>query len=391
MNVVTASRWGLVFVALLCSALACAPVTQAAPTSGGVDRSDINGDGVVDILDLDLFSTNYLELSVTEVDWCAFYTATVSGQDFNGASTKYYAKQFKMLLAFIFIEFDCEGGEPPPPPPPADVEPKYLVRVAQASDGSGRYFFTDARTHSVFTYDAQMTVQSELTGLDSPLGIAMDSRGYLLVGNDGRDNVEVFDPDNNLLLAVFGNGLVKMPTAITVAPDGLIYVTDSQSHKVWVFDADYALLRSIGSGGQGPSELNFPTDTEVVVYGAGSDEYQEIFIGDQGNNRVQIYDAEGNHLRTIKSGCGSFSCRPPELKRVQALSLDGQGRLHVLDNFKAVVNILDPQTGASIAAYGEYGEGAGFLRVPMDLLINDLDEAVITAGDGARIEVLGTP
>ena len=63
----------------------------------------------------------------------------------------------------------------------------------------------------------------------------------------------------------------------------------------------------------------------------------------------------------------------------------------MLDNFKTLVNVLDPQTGAFIGSYGEYGEGAGFLRVPMDLLVNDLDEAVITAGDGSRVEVLSIP
>lgn len=382
--------FGYLTIVIMAIVMISACAVQAAPQKNA-DQSDLNHDGIVDILDLHLFSSNYLEADVTTVDWCLFYEATINGEKFEGGSTNYYAKNFKMLLAFIYTDFDCDGGEPPPPPPPPTAEPRYLVRGAQANDGTGRYFFTDAKTHSVFIYDTQLNIQSELTGMLNPLGVAIDSRGYLLVGNDGRDSVEVFDPDTALMVALFGNGLVKMPTAVTVGPDGLIYVTDSQNHKVWVFDTEYALLRTIGSGGQGTGELDFPTDTEVITYLAGEEEIQEVLVADQGNSRVQIYDHEGNYLRTIKSGCGSFSCSPPEFRRIQALAVDSLGRLHVLDNFKAVVSIVDPATGKFIDAYGEYGEGTGFLRVPLDLIINDLDEAVINAGDKARIEVMTTP
>ena len=67
--------------------------------------------------------------------------------------------------------------------------------------------------------------------------------GYLLVGNDGRDNVEVYDPFDGNLLALFGQGLIIMPNSVTTGPDGNIYVTDSRSHRVWVFDADYNFLK----------------------------------------------------------------------------------------------------------------------------------------------------
>jgi DNA-binding beta-propeller fold protein YncE len=204
-------------------------------------------------------------------------------------------------------------------------------------------------------------------------------------------NVEVFNPETGDLYAIFGQGILKMPTAITIGPDGLIYVTDSRSHNVKVFDTNYALLRTIGSGGQGAGELDFPVDTLVVTYNDGSGDVQEVLVADQGNSRIQFYDAEGNYLRTIKSGCGSFSCRPPEFRKLQALALDSQGRVHALDNFKALVSIVDPATGAFITSYGEYGEGEGFLRVPLDLLITELDEAIITSGDGDRIEVMDIP
>jgi DNA-binding beta-propeller fold protein YncE len=243
----------------------------------------------------------------------------------------------------------------------------------------------------VFIFDADLQPVDEIKGLSRPLGVAIDSRGYLLVGNNGRDNVEVYDPENSDLRAVYANGLVKMPSAITIGPDGKIYVTDSRSHNVQVFDAYYAHIATIGSGGQGQGELDFPVDTLVLTYDDGGTSVQEILVADQGNSRIQIYDAEGYYLRTIKSGCGSLSCRPPEFRKLQGLALDTQGRLHALDNFKALVSILDPETGVFVTSYGEYGEGPGLLRVPLDIFITHADEAVITAGAGDRIEVFAFP
>jgi len=42
--------------------------------------------------------------------------------------------------------------------------------------------------------------------LDEPLGVAINTRGYLLVGNYGRDNDEIYDPSNGGLLGTFGKG-----------------------------------------------------------------------------------------------------------------------------------------------------------------------------------------
>jgi len=42
--------------------------------------------------------------------------------------------------------------------------------------------------------------------LDEPLGVAINTRGYLLVGNYRRDNDEIYDPSNGGLLGTFGKG-----------------------------------------------------------------------------------------------------------------------------------------------------------------------------------------
>lgn len=364
-----------------------------------VDKSDLNNDSVIDLADLIIFSTNYLERNWESVDWCVFHGSTLAGADYEGIRTKYFLKRFAMLLSFINVQYNCGGVEPPPNALQLENAPKYLARVADYAQLTGDFYITDPVVGSLFIYDANLVLKAEIKGLSQPLGVAIDSQGHILIGNNGRDNVEVYDLANGDLLAVFGEGRVKMPTAITLDDLGNIYVTDSRSHNVQVFDPAYKPVRTIGNASTGEGGLSFPVDAEIIpAVGTGTANQGEIFVADQGNYRVQVYDLVGNWLRSITfAGIGGQNCNwwtgiceipgVPPFTRLQALSKDSLGRLHVLDNFGASVAIFDPADGTFVGAYGGFGTDAGLLRVPIDVLISTTDMAIVTAGDGDRIEV----
>jgi hypothetical protein len=359
-----------------------------------VDKSDLNGDGVVDLADLAIFSTNYLERSWETVDWCVFHGATISGADLEGNSTKYYQQHFTALLNFINVEFNCGGVEPPPNNFALENNPGSLARIADATAINGNYYVSDPRVGSVFIYNELMALTGELKGLNKPLGVAVDAQGRIYVGNDGRNNIEVFDTATGELIAVFGEGIVEMPTAITIDSGGFIYVTDSQKHRVFVFDAALSLVRAIGKPGIGKDTLGFPMDTEIIL--------GEVFIADQENARVQVYDLAGEWQRSITfDGTDGLNCNwwtgicevpgMPPFTKVQALASDSLGRLHVLDNFAAAAHIFTASDGAHVESYGGYGTTNGLLRVPMDVCVSATDMAIVTAGDGDRVEIYTVP
>jgi len=352
------------------------------------DKSDLDGDNDVDLDDLVIFSTNYLERHHESVDWCVFHGSTLAGVEFDGRSTRYYLQHFTLLLTFINTYFECGGAEPPAGDLILENVPKFLTRIEVGANGN--FYVTDPRIGSLFIFDEFLVLQGEIKGLSKPLGVAVDMQGRILVGNDGRDNVEAYDPATGALLAVFGEGLVKMPTAITVDSSGQIYVTDSRRDRVQVFDASYNPVRTIGKGGNGDDTLTFPMDVEIIN--------QEIFVADQGGYRVQVFDMNGDWQRSITfegtdgENCNWFTgvCEIPGMPpftKVQALSSDSLGRLHVLDNFAAAVMIFNPADGAFVNSYGAYGDTAGLLRVPMDVKVLATDMAVVTSGDSDRIEI----
>ena len=350
------------------------------------DKSDLNDDGLVDEADLAIFSTNYFSKNWESVDWCLFYEITIAGDTYEGNDTQYYIVNFPALLIFINSYFNCNAPEPPPSAILLENTPLAPYRLAAANDASGDYFATDPMVGSVFIYDQYLIPKAEIKGLNRPLGLAVDNQGRLLVGNSGRKNIEVYDPTNGDLLAVFGEGVVKMPNAITVDAFGKIYVTDSRRGVVWVFAASsYELTGWIGNPGEGKEDLKFPMDAYV------NQTTQELFVADKGNNRIQVYDLDGEWQRSINwegSGCSYWSgkCTVPPFNGLQALDIDSLQRLHVLDRFGSVVFAFDANTGAYIDHYGSFGTAPGQLRQPADVLITQQDTAIVTAGDGDRIE-----
>jgi DNA-binding beta-propeller fold protein YncE len=401
MHILNRLLFGVAVAGLVLATLAWAPVAEAKPVKNPeiTDKSDLNRDGILDILDLQVFSSKYLELNYETVDWCDFYTSVAIEQTFAGRPTDYYRKNFRMLLGFIYDEFSCNGG---PLLLGIKNDPASLTRGAIDSAYTGNYFFSDARVGSVFIYDPFRVLIGELKNLDKPLGVAIDSQGYLLVGNSGRDNIEVYDPANGDLLATFGEDLVRMPTTISIGPNGDIYVTDSKSHQVWVFESNYVHVRTIGEPGNSDGQLKFPTDTAILTRDTVDGLVEEVYVLDQGNKRIQVFDTHGNFVRTIdpptalSNWCTKYGFGCPDdvrgtFNKLQALDVDAAGRLHVLDVFEAAVSILDPVTGQILESYGGWGDASGQLRIPLDVLLSDGGEAIVTDNDSAEMEVFTIP
>lgn len=80
------------------------------------------------------------------------------------------------------------------------------------------------------------------------------------------------------------------PTAVAVAPDGEIYVTDGYGNSVvHRFTADGKPIQTWGRPGRGPGEFSTP-------HGVWIDRVNRVLVVDRENNRVQIFDRDGRYL-----------------------------------------------------------------------------------------------
>ena len=190
-----------------------------------------------------------------------------------------------------------------------------------------------------------------------------DKFGYECLDSD-LDAVVKFNLESGAAVESFGGGMFIWPHGIDVDPDGNVWVTDAanpsripqgeRGHRVIKFSPTGEVLMTLGTPGvAGDSPQHFSSPADVVVADDGS-----IFVADghyrDGNNRIVKFASDGTFVKTWgKTGYG-----PGEFHVLHALAIDKRGRLFVADRENNRVQIFD-QEGQYLATWTQFGRPSG--------------------------------
>lgn len=190
------------------------------------------------------------------------------------------------------------------------------------------------------------------------------------VGSD-LDPVLLLDTEGNVLRS-FGAGLLSWPHGMFVEPNGNLWITDAsvqgaeeagQGHVVRKFSPTGELLLTIGVPGEPgdpPQRLTRPNDVVVAPNG-------NIFIaeghGPQDPNRIHKYAPDGRYITSY----GGTGYGPGQLLEPHALAMDSQGRLFIGDRYNNRIQIWD-QDGNFLAAWTQFGRPSGIFIDQNDLI-----------------------
>jgi DNA-binding beta-propeller fold protein YncE len=158
-------------------------------------------------------------------------------------------------------------------------------------DRDNNLWITDVRQHAVFKLSPQGRIllvlgtpgaagdfnpRFKMPLLSEPTDVAFGPNGeiYVTEGHGGEINrIRKFDRDGNFLKA-WGNkkgsgaGEFSTPHNIVVGPDGLLYVTDRENHRIQVFDSEGNLKKTWPVAGS-PNGLAIGPDG--ALYGTEAD------------------------------------------------------------------------------------------------------------------------
>ncbi len=196
--------------------------------------------------------------------------------------------------------------------------------------------------------------------------MAIDDQDRILVSDVQLGAVLRFDRAGRRLdtFGTTGAGRLKMPMGLSVGPDGTIYVADAAGRKVLAFDAEGALRRIYGETG----ELTNPTDAVVSPDG------ERLFVADSKAHQIKVFDLEEGAL---VAAFGALGDGPGQFNHPTSLAFDEEGRVLVVDQINARVQVLD-QGGEFIDGFGGLGTGFGNFVRPKDIAIDEVGFIYVT-------------
>jgi len=224
-----------------------------------------------------------------------------------------------------------------------------LIKPYGLAVHDGKVFVCDTVADAVEVFDLKKNHASIFAPkgegmLRLPINITVDQDGTRYVADTGREQVLIYSADGTFLEAM-GKKDEMRPTDVAVTTDRL-YVTDLKNHAVKVFSKpEHKLLFSIPRDDKTNSGKLFqPTNLAVDKSG------NRLLVSDTGANCVQVYDLDGNYLRTF----GRQGVAPGMFARPKGVAVDRNGYAYVVDAATQVVQIFDTE-GRLLLFFGEAG------------------------------------
>lgn len=265
--------------------------------------------------------------------------------------------------------------------------------VAVAPDGT--IWTTDSDRFRVVGFNSDGTYKATLSGTNktkfiSPTDLAVDPSGNLYVAENTANRVIVTTPGGQELRVI----RVQTPTAVAASADRILVGSNG---GFAILDKEGNPLKVIGQQGHGDTQFD-----RVNGLAIGND--GRIFVVDTYNNRISAYDANGKRLWIQVTGNPanqvnvkeSNKPKPTKAKAALALPLqltiDGRGRLVLIDAFDMSLAVFDPNTGNVIAKYGAFGTEDGKMMYPSGVAYdNARDWFAVADSNNQRLEVFRIP
>jgi DNA-binding beta-propeller fold protein YncE len=254
-----------------------------------------------------------------------------------------------------------------------------------AVDTKGSVYVADGKVGAIFifnteTKDLTMIKHGVQARFGDIIGLALDDSDRLFVSDTKLHRVIVFDK-NHKVEGTIGEGLVDPGGMAVDNENRFLYVADSALDQVLVFDADkLTLIRKIGTAGKGhtltePGQFSVPTNVAVDADG-------NLYVSDTYNNRIEIFDADGNFIREF----GKAGDRPGTFSRPKGIAVDADGHVWVADAVEDRVQCFTPE-GQLLIWMGGHGVLPGQFRTLAGLYIDKNNRIFTTEQYPGRVQM----
>jgi len=172
------------------------------------------------------------------------------------------------------------------------------------------------------------------------------------------------------------------PRNMALAPDGTIYVVDSDNHRVLHLDLEGNILHEWGGFGDLLANTALP-GTFNQPWGIAVDDDGFVYVADTWNHRIQKFTADGVFVKQWGIFAGDV---PDGFWGPRAIAIDNFGRLMITDTGNKRVAVFTRE-GQYVTQFGAEGVLAGEFEEPVGIAVGSDGKVYIADTWNQRVQV----
>ena len=151
-----------------------------------------------------------------------------------------------------------------------------------------------------------------------PNGIRQSKKNDIYVCDTNNDRIQVLDENLNVIRVIEAG--FKEPADLDFDKSGNIYVVELRKDYVQVLTPEGQHIRSIGTPGPGPGELNHPVSLAISR--------DMLYLTDSRNKRISVFKITGEFVAVFGEGV---------IEKPECLAIDEDGYIHVTSNRSTIL------------------------------------------------------
>lgn len=296
-------------------------------------------------------------------------------------------------------------------------------------DKAGRLYIADSDDHRIrrvnpggdittiagngtagFSGDGGPAVDAQL---NYPASLALDAAGNVYIADAQNHRVRKVTPDGKITtIAGVGHGFfsgdngpatkadLRYPRGLALGGDGSLFIAEGGGDRIRRVDPAGIITTVVGNGTRGFSGDGGPA-TQAQLFSPAEihlDRVGNLYIADQGNNRIRRVDRTGIITTVAGNGAKGFSgdggpAREAQLSGAWGVAVDDAGNLYIADTGNNRIRKVDPSgritTIAGTGIAGVAGDGGPATRAqlngPVGVSIGATGELYVTDDNNNRI------
>lgn len=257
----------------------------------------------------------------------------------------------------------------------------FVNPVSVLADDPENYWIVSQGNSSILNHRTGKTIKlpvfSKGTGLyPSMVGISSFAGGGFLFTDSKLNGVFSVSADAKQIRAFNDTNSLVRPTGIAYSSvKNEVWVVETGSHRICIYDVNGRRKRTVGERGTGPLEFNFPTYIWI-------DKDGKIYIVDSMNFRVQILSPEGEFISSFgqQGDASGYFARP------RGIATDSRGDIYVVDALANVVQVFDI-SGNLLYYFGSQGSGKYQFWMPSGIYIDKSDYIYVADSYNGRVQI----